>query len=117
MIPAGFGARVQPNGVRPVIQHALQPDGARFLVPVLDAAALVGDLVGAHEGVADEDDFVLGLVGVDDVVGGRLHVMAAAVVLPQVFVNAVVEIVIFQVLELRPAGGEQFLADPDMVVH
>jgi hypothetical protein len=50
-------------------------------------------------------------------VGGNALAVAAPVVLPQVVVDAVVEVIVFEVLELAAAGREQFLADADVIVH
>ena len=42
------------------VGDALHPDRAGLLVPMFDAAARIGDLVGAHGRVADEDHLVVG---------------------------------------------------------
>jgi hypothetical protein len=77
----------------------------------------VQDLVGAHGGVADEDQLVVGAVFVDDVEQREALGVAAPVVAPHAFVDAVVEVEVFEVLELQPAGGEELLAHLDVVVH
>jgi hypothetical protein len=71
---------------------------------VFDAAARAGDFVGAHAGVADEDHLVVRAVGVDDVPSRQLFAVAAPVVLPQTFVDAVVEVEVLEVLELAAAA-------------
>src|SRR5579862_8820223 len=59
VVPMPLGGRVQPDHVLVDVGHAVQPDGAGFLVPVLHRAAGIGDFVGAHGRVADEDDLVV----------------------------------------------------------
>ena len=71
VIPELFGLRIEPDGVRPGVEQAAQPDGAGFLVPVLDAAAGLEDFVGAHRRVADEDQLVVGAVFVHHVLQSR----------------------------------------------
>ena len=51
-----------------------------------------------------------------DVVLGR-HAEAPAVVLPQPLVREIVEVEVFEVLELGARGGEQLLADLDVRIH
>ena len=84
---------------------------------MLHTAAGLGDLVGGHGGVADEDDLVVVAVLVEQVQGGGALVVATHVVLPHALVDKVVEVEIFQVLELGAGGGEQLLADLDVRVH
>ena len=43
--------------------------------------------------------------------------VSAAVVLPDVVVDAVVEVEVFEVLELALGRGKHFFADLDMVIH
>ena len=108
---------IEPDCPRIDAKDALHPQAARFLVPMLDAAAGIGDLVGAHGRITDEDDFVVGRVGVQHL-PGRDRVRAPTdVVLPHPFVRAVVEVEIFQMLEFGPRGGKQFLHHPHMRVH
>lgn len=63
----------------------------------------MGDFVGRHGSIAHEDDFVVAIVFVHDIEGG--HAFAApAVVAPHGFVDAVVKVEIFEMLEFV-AGG------------
>ena len=57
--------RVEPHRLRIGVEQAAQPGFARLVVPALDAAALLFDLVRAHAGVADQHDFVAAVVGAD----------------------------------------------------
>ena len=109
--------RVDPDRMREFVDDTLHPDRAGLLVPVLDRAAGIGDLVGAHGGVADEDHPVVRAVGVQHVPSGDALGVAAAIVLPDRLVEAVVEVVVFHVLELGAGSREQLLDDADMVVH
>src|SRR4051812_44518432 len=84
---------------------------------MLDRAAGVGDLVGAHRGVADEDDLPVVAELVEHVPGRRALGEAAAIVLPQALIGAIVEVEEFEILELRRGGAEQLLAKPDVRVH
>ena len=61
--PALLGSGVEPGGAAVMAGQALQPAPAGFLVPVFHAAAGLDDLVGAHGGVADEDQLVVRAVG------------------------------------------------------
>src|SRR3546814_7691149 len=62
-------------------------DLASFLVPMLDAAAGVHDLVRAHRRVADEHDFIVRRVFVQYIEHGNALAVAACVVLPHRFVD------------------------------
>ncbi len=84
---------------------------------VFDAAAGLHDLVRAHGRIAHEDQLVVAVVLADDVPGGELLREAAPVVLPHVVVDAVVEVVELQVLELALDRGEQLLDALDVLVH
>jgi len=84
---------------------------------VLHTAARVADFVRAHGGVTDKDQFVVAAKGVDKVVGGQAAALAAAIVFPHRFVDAVVEVVILQVLEFAFDCGKQLFHRLDVVVH
>ncbi len=43
--------------------------------------------------------------------------MAAPVVLPQVVIDAVVEVIVFKMLELAAAGREKLFTDANVIVH
>ena len=117
VFPRAFLGRVQPDKVGITLDEALDPDAAGFLVPMLDRAAGIGDLVGAHRGIANDDDFVLRGVLVQHVPGIDPVIHPAAVILPEAFIGAVVEVVVFEVLYLGFCGGEQLLHDPHKGVH
>ena len=117
VFPQALGFGVQPGRGRIGVKQAAQPHGAGFGVHVLDRAVRVQDLVGAHGGVTDEDQLVVGAVFMDDVEQRHALGVATVVVAPHAFVDAVVEVEIFEVLEFQPAGGEEFLAHLDVVVH
>ena len=68
------------------------------------------DFVGAHGRVADENQFVVIAILVQDVPGADALGVTAAVFLPHIVVEAVVEVKIFEVFELALGGGEHFLA-------
>ena len=108
---------VDPDELGEGAGQALQPFRAGFLVVVFDAAARLQDLVGAHRRVADEDQLVVLVVLADDVPGRELLAEAAAVVLPHEVVDAVVEVVELQVLELRLGRREHLLDAVDVLVH
>ncbi len=84
---------------------------------MLDTAAGLGDFVGRHGGVADEDHFVVGAVLVQQVLRREALGSAAHVVLPHRFINEVVEVEVLQMLELGLARREQLLADLHVGVH
>src|SRR5690606_16724350 len=54
---------------------------------------------------------------VKHVPGGELLRVAAAIVLPDAFIEAVVEVKILKVLELRARRREEFFAELDVAVH
>src|ERR1700761_1695508 len=110
MAPAGLRARIDPGefGVRS--RQSLEPDLAGLGVPVLDAAARLHDLIGAHGAVADEDELVVRTVGTHHLDGTHMLVEAAPVIAPQRLVRAVVEIEVLEMLELAARGREQLLA-------
>ena len=98
-------------------EQALHPGRAGFLVPVLDAAAGLQDLVGAHGRVADDHEPVVAAVGAHQLRQRRSLGVPAPVVLPHRLVDAVVEVEVLEVLELAARGREQLLADPHVFVH
>ena len=71
---------------------ATEPGLARFLVPVFDTAAGAGNFVRAHAGVANDNNFVVRAVSVEHIPGRQLFTVPTPVVLPDTFVNAVVEV-------------------------
>src|SRR6266851_8460328 len=84
--------RVEPDRLRIGAEEAAHPGLARLVVPALDAAALLGDLVGAHAGIADQDGLVCGIVGAQDLHDLDLLDMTPARILPHRVVKAVVEV-------------------------
>src|SRR5690606_2194545 len=117
VVPGVLGVGVDPDDLLEFLGEALHPDVAGFLVPVLDAAAGLGDFVGRHGRIADKHHLVVGAVLVQQVQRRGAFAGAAHVVLPHAFVDEVVEVEILQMLELGFAGTEQFLADLDVGVH
>ncbi|MCY1307055.1 hypothetical protein D9M70_569530 [compost metagenome] len=84
---------------------------------MFDAAAGLGDLVGRHGGVADEDHLVVRAVLVQQVKGGGALGGSAQIVLPHGLVDEVVEVEVLQVLELGLARREELFADLHVGVH
>src|SRR5712692_11207086 len=115
--PDFLGLGVEPDAFWIDVGDALDPHRAGLLVDVLDRAAGLQDLVGAHGGVADEDHLVVVAVLVEQVGGARALRMPAPVVLPHEVVQAVVEVVELEVLELGLRRGEQLLGELDVLVH
>ena len=109
--------RVQPDHFVEMRGDALHPGRAGLLVPVLDAAPRIGDLIRAHGRVADEDHFVILTETVDQVPGRGFFVVPAVIVLPHIFVNEIVEVEVLHVLELGTGRREQLLTDPHMRIH
>src|SRR6185295_2620826 len=95
--PDFLGLRVEPDALRIDVGEALDPHRAGFLVEVLDRAARLQDLIGTHGRVADEDHLVVVAVLVQQLPGAGALRVAAAVVLPDEVVQAVVEIVELEV--------------------
>ena len=83
----------------------------------VDGAADVGQLVGAHPGVTDEDDRP-GRVDFLQQLGGRLA-LAVVDVVEDVFVRAVVKEAALEGLEMarRMRGGEELLAEHGVRIH
>jgi len=117
VLPDALGFRVDPGKLRKRVGQPLQPLRARLGVVVLHTATGLQDFVGAHGGVADKDQLVVLVVLADDVPGVELLGKAAAVVLPHEVVDAVVEVIELQVLELGLAGAEQLFHPGDVFVH
>src|SRR5690606_34617231 len=117
VLPDALGLRVEPGVLGEALDEPTQPDGARLLVVVLHRAAGLEDLVGAHRRIAHEDQPVVGVELAQDVPGGRAFRVATAVVLPHVIVDAVVEVVELEVLELGSRRGKELLGLLDVVVH
>src|SRR3954453_22909549 len=117
VVPILLRRRVEPYCARIGVGEPLHPDRARFLVEMLDRAAGMGDLIGAHRGVADEDELIVVAEFVEHVPGRRPLGVTAAIVLPQALIGAIVEVEEFEILELARRRREQFLADLDVRVH
>src|SRR3546814_12284846 len=58
VVPAILCFRIEPDQTRELLLDTLEPDRASFLVPLLDAAAVVHDLVRAPRRVTAEPDFL-----------------------------------------------------------
>jgi hypothetical protein len=85
-----------------------------FFLPLL---ARVGDLIGRHRGITDEDTLVVCPVGAQDLPCGRLLIPAACVVFPDAFIKAVMEVEVLKVFELRFGGGEKLFDHFDVRIH
>src|ERR1700733_8921190 len=92
MIPGARWGRIDPHAARPGEKRAFEPHPSGFRIEVLDRAAGRHDLVWAHGGVADEDNSIIALVGIDEIARRHALVVAATVVLPHALVEAVVEV-------------------------
>jgi len=77
----------------------------------------MGDLIGTHGRVADEDQLIVMAIFVQDIPGVGAFRKAAAIVLPHAFIGAIVEIEKFEILELRGRGAEQLFAQLDEGIH
>ena len=84
---------------------------------MLDAAARVSDLVGAHGRIAHQDQLVVGRVGAHQLDGADVLVEAPPIVAPQRFIGEIVEIEMLEMLELAARRGKQLLAGLDVIVH
>src|SRR2546422_2153184 len=115
--PDLLGLGIEPDALGVHVGDALDPRRARLLVEVLDRAARLQDLIGAHRGVADEDHLVVVPVLVQQVPGTGALGVAPAVVLPHEVIQAVVEVEELEVLELGLCGREQLCGELDVVVH
>src|SRR6516165_5686683 len=115
--PGFLWHRVEPHRPRIGLEEPAQPYLARLVVPPLDAAAFLLDLVGAHAGVADQDDPEASIVSANKLDDRHLLDMASSRIAPHRIVDAVVEVEVDQVLELRARGREQFLANTNVVLH
>ena len=101
-----FGYGIDPADMLKMVQQALHPDLAGFLVPMLNGPAGIDNFVWRHGGVANKNQLPIRAIGVDQLPSGNVLSMAAAVVSPDLFVHAIVEIKTFQILKFRPSGGE-----------
>ena len=117
VFPRFFPLGVQPDGIGIDAQQPCYPRCAGLLVPVLNTAACRGDLIGRHGRIADEDNFVVPTVRMSDLHQWNLLGVSAAVVLPDSFINKVMKVKIFKMLEFGTCRGEQLLTDLDVVVH
>src|SRR6516225_5001590 len=109
--------RVEPYCPRIGLKQPAQPHLTRLVVPAFDAAAFLFDLVRAHARVADENDPVAPIVSADELHDRHLLDMAPSRIAPDRIIDAVVEVEVDQVLELRARGRKQLLANADVVLH
>ena len=77
----------------------------------------MGDFIGAHRGIPHEHDLIVVWEFVEHFPSRRPFGIAALIVLPHAFVEAVVEVEEFEVLELGCGGAEQFFHQLDERVH
>src|SRR4029077_5610708 len=108
---------VHPHEVREGGAQTPHPLRAGLRVPVLDAAAWLHDLMWAHARIADQDHAVVTAISAQHALGRYQRLAAALVVLPHAFVEKVVEVEMFQALELTARRGKQLLADAHVAVH
>lgn len=115
--PRDFRQRVEPDCSRERVEQSIHPDGTGFFVPVLDAAASHDQFIRTHRSIADENEFVVVGIGVDDIEGRRPLGVATGIVFPKRFINGVVKVEMDEVLELAADGGKQLGAGSYVVVH
>src|SRR3546814_11988720 len=80
---------------------------------MFDAAARMGDFIGRHRRVADEDHLVIMAIFVKDVPHLVPFGPAALIVLPHALIRAIVEIEEFEILEFGRRGAEESFAQLD----
>src|SRR5690606_12414238 len=102
--PGVLGVGIDPDKFLVLLRKTLHPDIAGFFVPVLDAAARLGDLIGRHGCVADENYLPVRAVLMQQIHGWSALGGAAEVVLPDGFINEIVEVEVLKMLELGLAG-------------
>src|SRR5258708_36299720 len=89
IVPMPLRHRIEPHRVRIGARDTIEPDRACLLVDMLDRAARHHDLVRAHRGVTDEHYLVVVRIFMQHVPGRRAVGKAAAVLLPDAFIEAV----------------------------
>ena len=117
VVPMVLCDRIKPCYFIKVVSEALHPYVSCFCVHVFYTAIRAGDFIGRHGGVTDKDAFVIRAIAAQHLMGGDLRFPAAAVVAPDAFVEAVVEIEMFKMFELATRGAEQLFNDLHMRVH
>ena len=106
VLPDALGFRVDPDKLGECTGQALQPYRAGLRVVVFHAAARLQNFIRTHGRVAHKDEFVVLVVGSQNLQRVELLSKAAAVVFPHEVVDAVVEIKELQVFELGFARAE-----------
>src|ERR1700681_1204651 len=117
IIPVPLRHRIEPHRVRVGARDAFEPDRSGLFIDMLDRAAGDHDFVRAHRGVADEHHLVVVRIFMQHVPGRGAVGKAPAVLLPDTFIEAIVEVEIFHVLEFGLRRGEQFLDLLDVRIH
>ena len=117
VFPAARRFRIPPDHLAEVAEDPAEPFEPRLDVAVLDAAVDGRQFVGTHRRVADEDHAPVRTVGANEVERAGAFALAPRVVAPDVVIDAVVEIEILEVAELRLRGREELLAYRDVGVH
>ena len=77
----------------------------------------MGDFIGGHGGIPDDDHFPVMRVFVHDIHGRHGLGPAPQIGAPQALIRAVVEVEIFQVFEGRARGREELLAHLHVRIH
>gem|GEM_PF-3825970 len=117
VVPKPFRRGVDPQMAGPLLAQTVQPYLAGLGVPMFIGTAGVEDFIRAHACIAHENAFPIRAIGAQHVPCGGLRVLAAAVVAPQAFIDAIVEIEMFEMAKFGPGGAEQFLNHFDIRVH
>ena len=117
VFPHALWLGVDPGELGKGFRQALKPEAARLFVVVFHTAAGLQNLIRAHRGIAHKDQFVIFVVFAQDVHRREFFGKAAAVVFPHEVIDAVVEIVKLQMLELLLGGAEELFHTLDVFVH
>src|SRR6202167_3987790 len=90
IVPVFLRHRIEPDRVRIGTRDAIEPDRPGLFIDVLDRAAGHHDFVGRHRGVADKHYLVVVRIFMQHVPGRGAIGKAAAVLLPDAFIEAAV---------------------------
>ena len=117
IMPLVGGDRIEPDGMGEGLGYEPQPLDTRLagVLAEVDGAVMRHELGGRHAGIAD-DDKPRFRIEPHELFDGKGLVMPAGV-LPEHFVDGVVKVEVFDVLELRAGVMEERLHDVDVGIH
>jgi len=86
--------------------QTFEPNRAGFFVPMFNGAAAHCNFIWAHGGVAHHNNAVVTAIFMENIPRWRHLAHAADIVFPNLFIEAIVKVEIFETFKFTASGGE-----------